>query len=230
MHAGYSIPITEDVEAGVSLHYGDASTDVSGAAELGGGEIDTESYGLGASLTWRLENEVYLDAQGAANWYDNDLSGTDRGTLKSGLDGTGWALALEAGRHLEMEQLTVTPHARVVYSEVDTDSFVDKWEGRVSLDSDDRTTGGIGVTFETDQFWLLTEFQREFGTGTNVDVTGESLGQRMARARVRLAMGGTISALEDKFVLRGEIGTASDISSSAEDTEVKARITAHLHF
>ena len=230
LHAGYRIPVTEDIEAGLSLHYGDASTDVSGPSDLGGGEIDTESYGVGASLTWRLENGIYLDAQGVANWYDNDLSGTARGTLKSGVDGTGWALALEVGRRVEMTDLTVTPHARVVYSEVDPDSFVDKFGGRISSESDDRTTGGIGVTFEGDLGWVLAELQREFGTGTNVDVSGVSLDQQMERARVRIAMGGSMSALEGRLTLRGEFGAASDISSSAEDTEVKAGITAHMSF
>ena len=230
LHAGYRVPVTEDIEAGLSLHYGDSSTDVSAMAELGGGEIDTESYGLGASLTWHLENGIYLDAQGAANWYDSDLSVTDRGTLKSGVDGTGWALALEIGRRVEMTELTVTPHARVVYSEVDPDSFVDKFGGRVSSDSDDRTMGGLGVTFEGRRGWVLAEFQREFGTGTSVDVTGTSLKQRMARARARIATGGSASVLGDKLTLRGELGAASDISSSAEDTEVKAGITAHMSF
>ena len=230
LQAGYGFLVGEGFEVGVSVHYGDASTDVSGATELGGGEIDTESYGLGVSLTWRLQNGVYFDAQGAANWYDSDLSGTDRGTLKSGVDGTGWALALESGRRLEMAQLTVTPHVRVVYSEVDPDSFVDKFGGRVSSDSDDRTTGGLGVTFEGSRGWVLAEFQREFGTGTSVDVSGASLSQRMARARARIAVGGEMSVLQDKLTLRGELGAASDISSSAEDTEVKAGITAHMSF
>ena len=230
LQAGYGFLVGEGFEAGVSVHYGDSSTDVSGATELGGGEIDTESYGLGASLTWRLQNGVYFDAQGAANWYDIDLSGTARGTLKSGVDGTGWALALEAGRRLEMTQLTVTPHVRVVYSEVDPDSFVDKFEARVSSDSDDRTLGGLGVTFEGSQGWVLAEFQREFGTGTSVDVSGTSLNQRMSRSRARIAMGGEMSVLQDKLTLRGELGAASDISSSAEDTEVKAGITAHMSF
>ena len=146
------------------------------------------------------------------------------------MDGTGWALALEVGRRVEMTDLTVTPHARVVYSEVDPDSFVDKFGGRVSSDSDDRTTGGLGVTFEGRRGWVLAEFQREFGTGTSVDVTGASLNQRMARARARIAMGGSVSVLGDKLTLRGELGAASDISSSAEDTEVKAGITAHMSF
>lgn len=230
LHAGYRIPVTEDIEAGVSLHYGDASTDVSGPSDLGGGEIDTESYGMGASLTWHLENGVYLDAQGAANWYDNDLSGTARGTLKSGVDGTGWAVALEVGRRVEMSDLTVTPHARAVYSEIDSDSFVDKFDGRVSSDSDDRTMGGLGVTFEGSRGWVLAEFQREFGIGTSVDVSGASLDQQMERARMRIAMGGSMSALEGRLTLRGEFGAASDISSSAEDTEVKAGITAHMSF
>ena len=230
LQAGYGFLVGEDFEAGVSVHYGDSSTDVSGATELGGGEIDTESYGLGVSLTWRLQNGVYLDAQGAANWYDSDLSGTDRGTLKSGVDGRGWALALEAGRRLEMTQLTVTPHVRVAYSEVDPDSFVDKFGGRVSSDSDDRTMGGLGVTFEGSQGWVLAEVQREFGTGTSVDVSGTSLSQRMERTRARLAVGGEMSVLQDKLTVRGELGAASDISGSAEDTEVKARVTAHMSF
>ncbi len=230
LQAGYGFLVGEGFEAGVSVHYGDSSTDISGRPDLGGGEIDTESYGLGASLTWRLQNGVYFDAQGAANWYDIDLSGTARGTLKSGVDGMGWALALESGRRLEMAQLTATPHVRVVYSEVDPDSFVDKFGGRVSSDSDDRTMGGLGVTFEGSQGWVLAEFQREFGTGTSVDVSGTSLSQRMSRTRVRIAMGGERSVLQDKLTLRGELGAASDISSSAEDTEVKARITAHMSF
>lgn len=230
LQAGYGFLVGEGLEAGVSVHYGDSSTDISGRPDLGGGEIDTESYGLGASLTWRLQNGVYFDAQGVANWYDSDFSGTARGTLKSGVDSMGWALALETGRRLEMTQLTVMPHVRVVYSEVDPDSFVDKFGGRVSSDTDDRTMGGLGVTFEGSQGWVLAEFQREFGTGTSVDVAGTSFDQRMARARVRIAMGGVMSVLQDKLTLRGELGAASDISSSAEDTEVKAGIAAHMSF
>ncbi|WP_412766649.1 autotransporter outer membrane beta-barrel domain-containing protein, partial [Brucella intermedia] len=64
-----------------------------------------QGWGLGATATWYGNSGFYVDAQAQANWYDSDL-GVDavNPTLANGNKGFGYALSLEAGQRIAIDQ------------------------------------------------------------------------------------------------------------------------------
>lgn len=60
--------------------------------------------GVGATLTWYGENGFYLGGQGQATWLDSDLDSDSLGRLADGNDGFGYAISLEGGQPLELNE------------------------------------------------------------------------------------------------------------------------------
>lgn len=57
---------------GITVHYVNGAADVYSAH--GDGDIKTNGYGFGGTLTWYGENGFYIDNQAQVTWYDSDLN------------------------------------------------------------------------------------------------------------------------------------------------------------
>ncbi|WP_328505102.1 autotransporter outer membrane beta-barrel domain-containing protein, partial [Brucella intermedia] len=81
----------------------------------------------------------------SANWYDSDL-GVDavNPTLANGNKGFGYALSLEAGQRIAIDQnWSLTPQAQLMFSSVDFDTFKDTYGARISNRDGDSLTGRL---------------------------------------------------------------------------------------
>ncbi len=96
-----------------------------------------------------------IKAQGQVTWYDSDLySDTLRQRLADGSDGFGYALSLEAGKRIALnENWILTPQAQLTWSTVDFDSFIDPYGARVSLDKGDSLKGRLGLALGYEHSW-----------------------------------------------------------------------------
>ncbi|OKP63301.1 hypothetical protein BTE77_35685, partial [Ensifer adhaerens] len=132
--------------AGLNLQYARAAADV--ASPHGSGDIHTDGYGLGASLTWLAASGFYLDAQAQLSFYDSNLSSTTASQgLVSGNDAIGYALSIEGGQRIDLGNgLTVTPQAQLSYSDVKFDSFHDAFGAAVRHDDGDSLRGRVGLS------------------------------------------------------------------------------------
>ncbi len=206
---GVDIPLGEDAVGGVSAHRVRGKADLSG----GHGKIEATGTGLGVSGAWRFDEGVYVDAQASATWYEADLASGLRGSLKSGTRGFGYALGLETGRRLglgpgPLGDLTATPRARLVWSEVDMDDFTDSVGSRVSLERGRSVTGRAGVDLETSiegggLLFGSVELEREFAGKTRIDVSGSSLVSETGAMRARIELGGAYAWDGGAYALRG---------------------------
>ena len=99
--------------AGLTFSYGTVDTDVSSGS--GDGGIATDGYGLGGTLTWLRDDDLYVDGQAQLMWYDSDLSSDEIDEdLASGNDGFGYALGVEVGKRMPLKPAwTVTPQAQL---------------------------------------------------------------------------------------------------------------------
>src|SRR5690606_6878138 len=80
---------------GITVNYGHVSADIT--ATGASGDIETDGYGFGGTLTWYGTNGFYADAQAQATWLDSDLNSSTLGRkLVDGNKGFGYALSLEA--------------------------------------------------------------------------------------------------------------------------------------
>ncbi|OQM74225.1 hypothetical protein BFN67_05075 [Pseudaminobacter manganicus] len=214
---------------GVTVHYGHASADIS--SPYGTGSIDTDGYGLGATLTWYGQNGFYLDGQARATWYDSDLTSDTLGRrLADGNDGFGYAFSAETGKRIDLNaNWTLTPQAQLVYSSVDFDSFTDPFGAGVTLDSGDSLRGRLGLAASYESAWLgdtgkisrshvygIANLYHEFLDGSVTDVAGIKFSNENERTWGGIGAGGSYNWNDDKYALYGEVSLNTSLSNFAD--------------
>ena len=203
--------------AGLTFSYGTVRTDV--ASDDGNGSIDSDGYGIGGSLTWLRDDDLYVDGQAQLLWYDSDLSTETSGSSPHGNDGFGYALGIEAGKRLPWRgDWTITPQAQLVYAAVDFDTFSDPFDARIESDDGAAMPLRLGLAVDHEQAWRAGsggDGRRShfYGIGnltydllgdTAVTVGGTALGTEIDRLWGSLGAGGTYSWGDGAFAIYGE--------------------------
>ena len=222
---------------GLFVHYTHGKTKT--ASHHGDGEISTEGYGLGGTLTWYGDNGLYVDAQAQLTWYQSDLTSTlARRGLTDGNDGIGYALSLESGKRFALnEEWSVTPQAQLSWSGVDFDSFTDTFGANVSLDRGNSLQGRLGITLDHETSWQnangltdrahvygIANLYHEFLDGTRVDVSGVSFASKQDRLWGGLGLGGSYNWNDDKYSIYGEGLINTSLTNFADSYSVKGNI------
>ncbi|MFC7398174.1 autotransporter outer membrane beta-barrel domain-containing protein [Chelatococcus sp. GCM10030263] len=130
---------------GATIHYGSASTDV--RSVYGRGEIATDGYGFGGSLTWLGANGFYVDGQVQATWFDSNLvSTTLRRSLVEGNNAFGYGLGIETGKRIDLGGAWgLTPQVQLMHAAVDFDRFTDPFGAVVTPGRGEGLTGRLGL-------------------------------------------------------------------------------------
>lgn len=222
---------------GITVHYAHGKTETSSV--YGDGEISTDGYGFGGTLTWYGENGFYLDGQGQATWYTSDLNSVLASTsLTDGNDGFGYTLSLESGKRIAIDSAwSVTPQAQLVYSNVDFDIFTDVFGSRVSLDRGESLKGRIGLTLDHEDSWQndkgmlnrahvygIANLYYEFLEGTKVDVDGVSFASRNDRVWGGTGIGGSYNWDDDKYSIYGEGLINTSLNNFGDSYSVKGQL------
>ncbi|MBP7000598.1 autotransporter-associated beta strand repeat-containing protein [Amaricoccus sp.] len=201
---------------GLTFTAGSVDTDVS--SPDGDGGIDTTGYGVGGSLTWLRDDDLYVDGQLQLMWYDSDLRAHDLGKLVDGNDGFGYALGVEVGKRIPVKaDWTLTPQAQVYYSSVSFDSFRDPYGVRVTDDSGATMPLRLGLAADQERAWLSSKGDARrthfYGIAnvyydligdTEVVVDGTGLSTEADRAWGSLGVGGTYTWDDGKYGVYGE--------------------------
>lgn len=217
---------------GINAYYGTMNSDLWSGIDRGA--IDTDGYGVGATLTWIGENGFYVDSQAQVSWFDSDLTSATLGSLVDGNDGMGYAASIEAGQKLALdEHWSITPQAQLVYSKVDFDRFTDAYGARVSLDNGDSLRGRLGLATEYQNSWKgeggdvqrfhlhgIANVHYEFLDGTQVDVSGVKFNSRNDRIWGGLGIGATYAWNDDKFALYGEVEVNTSLKNFGDSNSV----------
>lgn len=211
---------------GITVHYGNVSADISSV--YGTGTIDTDGYGFGGTLTWYGQNGFYADGQAQATWFDSDLkSDTAARTMADGNNGFGYAVSLEAGQRIALNQhWTLTPQAQLSYSAVDFDSFTDPFRARISLDSGDSLKGRLGLAANYQNAWAdksgkmtrtnvygIANLYYEFLDGTQVDVSTTKFVSGNERFWGGIGAGGSYNWADDKYSIYGEVSVNTSLAN-----------------
>ncbi|MBA8862867.1 outer membrane autotransporter protein [Ochrobactrum anthropi] len=222
---------------GVTIYYAHGKTDIDSV--YGDGEIRTDGYGFGGTLTWYGENGFYLDGQGQVTWYTSDLNSLLANTnLTDGNDGFGYTLSLEGGKRIAIDPAwSLTPQAQLVYSNVDFDAFTDFFGSRVSIDRGESLQGRLGLTLDHENSWQndkglldrthvygIANLYYEFLEGTRVDVQGASFASRNDRVWGGLGIGGTYNWDDDKYSIYGEGLVNTSLNNFGDSYSVKGTV------
>ncbi|QWK81199.1 autotransporter outer membrane beta-barrel domain-containing protein [Ochrobactrum sp. BTU1] len=222
---------------GITVHYAHGKTDVNSV--YGDGEISTNGYGFGGTLTWYGENGFYLDGQGQVTWYKSDLdSNLANANLADGNKGFGYTLSLEGGKRIAIDPAwSLTPQAQLVYSNVDFDAFTDPFGARVSLDRGESLQGRLGLTLDHEDSWQndngmlnrthvygIANLYYEFLEGTRVDVAGTSFASEKDRLWGGLGVGGSYNWNDDKYSIYGEGLVNTSLNNFGDSYSLKGTV------
>lgn len=132
---------------GVLGHYGYGTTDLD--SFFGHGEIRTDSFGVGSTLTWYGHQGTYTDLQMQFNWYDSEFYSHELYYLGRDNDAMGFSLSAEVGHSIKLcDFFSLTPQIQLTYSAEDIDDHIDQY-GVFFEDTDNQ--GGsarLGLAFE----------------------------------------------------------------------------------
>ena len=227
VETGVDFPLEAGV-ASLSAHHRRASAEVSG----NDGGIDVAGNGVGASVSWRLSDGVYVDGGVSATWYDVALESGQRGSLKRDVGAFGHAVGVEAGRRVALGSgplgaLTATPRARLSYSRVGMDAFTDAVEARVSLDKGRAATGRAGVRVEASEggsrLFGSVDVERAFSRETAVKVSDVGLSSKAEATRVLVEAGGAVEWDGGRYALQGAARWATGARDYGGGVTIKVR-------
>ncbi|MFC4274948.1 autotransporter family protein [Achromobacter aloeverae] len=183
----------------------------------GNGDISTDGYGLGGTLTWYADNGYYVDGQAQVMRYNSDLnSRLASRRLVKGNDATGYTLSVESGKRLALTpEWSLTPQAQLAYSRVDFDRFDDAFGATVRSDRGASLQGRLGVTLDREtrggkdgtnrsHVYGIANLYYEFLNGSQVDVAGVNVKSRPDRLWGGVGAGVSHNWGKDKYSVYAE--------------------------
>jgi len=223
---------------GLNLHYSNGRTKVSSV--YGNGRINTDGYGVGASLTWYGDNGVYIDNQAQVTFYDSKLASTTAArTLVHGNDGTGYVLSTEVGRRYAVSPgWTVTPQAQVMYSKVSFDGFIDTFGTAVALDKGKSVRGRLGLSLDYEsaeqgkrmRSYGIVNLYNEFLDGTRVDVAGTAFVSANERLWGGIGVGSSYSWADGKYTVYGEGSANTSLNRFGDSYAIAGNVGIRIAF
>ena len=197
---------------GLSAHYVHGSAETSwryGTNNYGDGDISTDGYGIGGTLTWYGENGFYADGTAQMTWYSSDLSAHPVRGLKNSNDAFGYALSIESGKRIAMNQgWFFTPQAQLIYSKARFDNFSDVFGASVRPGRDDSLQARLGVSLDHQvnrtHLYGIANVYNEFFDGTSVAIDDQSFESRNDRLWAGIGVGGSYNWNNDRYSIYGE--------------------------
>jgi len=227
---------------GLTAHYGKADSVVTSV--FGDGTIDTQGYGVGATMTWYGPEGFYVDGQVKLSWFDSDLESNILGSLVRSNKGDGQAFGLELGKQTPIgRNLSVTPQVQMIYAKVDFDHFADPSDAAVSvargeslktrwglaIDQQTSWKGAAGDTRRT-RLYTVMNLSYEWLDGAEADVSETPIVNRDHRLSGELGLGGSYSWGDDRFTLYTEVSGDTAIADFGAGYNLKGTVGFRVRF
>lgn len=241
MQLGYDNVVYKNTQGklvgGINSHYVQGKARV--ASIYGDGDIKATGFGVGGTLTWYGNNDLYVDNQLQMTWYDADLnSKTAQRSMADGNKGLGYALSTELGKQIRLnDNWSITPQVQLVYSNTRFDAFDDAFNARVSKKKADSLQARIGLGANYQHTWVgksgkvnrsmvygLVNLSNEFLDGTKVDVSGTQFGNKQERVWASIGFGASYTWNDDKYALYGEATARTSLKNFGDSHGYKGSL------
>ncbi|MFS2324259.1 autotransporter outer membrane beta-barrel domain-containing protein [Brucella sp. H1_1004] len=222
---------------GLTGQYGNARSGI--ASTQSDGDVRTQAWGLGGTLTWYSDRGYYLDVQGQASWYRSDFNSTTvNRSLANGRKSSGYAVSAEAGQRIDLnDRWSLTPQAQLMWSSMSFGGFEDVFGAAVDLGNGNNLTGRIGISVDYRTAWIDTRGQF---TRTSIYGIANLYQEMMGPMRISVAdktfdnandnisggigAGGTYAWADDKYALYGEGSINTSLNSFAKSYAIKGTL------
>lgn len=231
------------VIGGLGVHYNNGRTNVD--AIHGDGRINTNGYGVNATLTWYGNAGHYIDTQASYTWYKSDLFSRLSGqNLVSRNQATTYATSVEAGkRYGAGDGRAITPQLQLSYTNVDFDSFTDQYSGNISMKRGESLIARLGVALEKQRgtlsssnrvtrsnIYTIANLYYEFTNGTEVELTGATLFNRPEKLWAGLGVGGAYNWDDDHYAINGEASLNTSVKDFSNNYNVQISVGFRARF
>lgn len=238
---------------GLYVQYGHGKADIK--SRYGHGDIKTDAYGFGGTLTWLQNNGFYIDAQAQLQWFDSGIysravdGARERGYNRhviSGNDGFGYALSLEGGREIALARSwQMIPQVQLTYNNVNFDTFRDVIGTRVGSHNSDSLIARLGLAVEHERQWQaaagdkrvlnfygIGNVYQEFLNGGTVDIGVDRVrfNNRIERTWVGLGGGVDYSWKNEVFSLYGEVNARTAVNDFGDSYNLQGTIGFKARF
>lgn len=222
--------------AGLNVSYGGANSQINSV--FGNGVVNSEGYGLGATLTWYGGDGFYVDGQAQVNRYNSDLGSDLLGSLTRDNGGYGEAFSIEAGKRIAFGGgFGVTPQVQTVYSNVRFNRFTDLSDAVVSADGNDSLKTRWGVALDHRNVWEggrshiygIANVSYEWLNGMRTLVSGTPIVNADERLWGELGLGASMIWREE-LTLYSEVSGNSPFSDFGNSYVLKGNVGLRLQF
>lgn len=245
MQAGVDGQFYEDESgrliAGITGQYGNGRARTASNFDdvNGGGELNTQGWGLGGTVTWYGNDGFYVDGQAQANWYKTDLRfGGGNNGLTNDNNGFGYAFSVESGKRFDIdENWSLTPQAQLMFSSVDFDTFSDSYGATVSNRDGNSLNGRLGLAANYANSWQgadsrmvnanvygIANLYQEFLGGTSINYGGTRMKADQDRTWAGVGFGGTYAWADNKYSVYGEGTVNTSLNHFADSYAVKGNV------
>ncbi|MBA8836810.1 autotransporter outer membrane beta-barrel domain-containing protein [Ochrobactrum sp. RH2CCR150] len=245
MQAGVDGQFYEDESgrliAGITGQYGNGHARTSSEFDdaNGGGELNTQGWGLGGTVTWYGNDGFYVDGQAQATWYKTDLRfGGGNNGLTNDNNGFGYAFSVETGKRFTIDKnWSLTPQAQLMFSSVDFDTFSDNYGATVSNRDGNSLNGRLGLAANYANSWQgadsrmvnanvygIANLYQEFLGGTSINYGGTRMKADQDRTWAGVGFGGTYAWADNKYSVYGEGTVNTSLSHFADSYAVKGNV------
>lgn len=227
---------------GLTAHYGKADSAVTSI--FGDGTIDTQGYGVGATMTWYGPKGFYIDGQVKLSWFDSDLASNVLGSLVRNNKGDGQAFSVELGKQTPIgRNLSITPQVQMSYAKVDFDRFADPADAVVSAAKGEslKTRWGLAIDHQASwkgrsgdtrrtHLYTVMNLGYEWLDGAVSDVSGTPIANRDHRLSAELGLGGSYSWGNDRFTLYTELSGDTAVADFGAGYNLKGSAGLRVRF
>ncbi|WP_299595444.1 autotransporter outer membrane beta-barrel domain-containing protein [uncultured Microbulbifer sp.] len=223
---------------GVFAQYGYGSTELDGY--FGQGTIDTDSFGVGSTLTWYGSQGSYADIQAQFNWYDSDLYSRELWYLGTGNEAIGFNFSVEGGHSFKLcDFYSLTPQVQLAFTAEDIDDNFDPYGVRMEDAENQGNFTRLGLAFEQRVsqrvnrnmygnlllerigLYAIANAYYYFDDETEVLVSGTPLRQARDEWWGQLGVGFTYDQCGDGCSVYGEVDYASSLENFGDSDSIQ---------
>ncbi|AJY45534.1 hypothetical protein TM49_07265 [Martelella endophytica] len=227
---------------GLVFQFANAEADVS--SRVGGGDLTTQVFGIGATMTWYGNNGFYVDGQAFGNLINNSI--TIAGT--PGLDlqqSYGYALSAETGFRFDVAPgWAVTPQAQLTWGSVDFDDFTGVYDEDVSLVHGDDLAVRMGLQTDHRTSWTTATGEARsasFHGIANVyyDLTNDPSEVRVSGVNMstddgdwtgEIGIGGSYTWLDGKLGINGDLTASTGLEDFGDSYGLTGKVRFQMHW
>ncbi|WP_237567817.1 autotransporter outer membrane beta-barrel domain-containing protein [Microbulbifer hydrolyticus] len=221
---------------GVFAQYGYGSTELD--SFFGHGDIRTDNWGIGSTLTWYGSESTYVDVQAQFNWFDSDLYSHELWYLGTGNDAVGFNFSVEGGHSFKLcDFYSLTPQLQLAYNAEDIDDNRDPFGAHLKDTDNHGGFGRLGVAFEQRVsqrinrnmygnlllerigLYAIANTLYYFDDETEVKVSGTSLYQSRDDWWGQVGVGFTYDQCGDRCSVYGELDYATSFENFGDSYE-----------